>query len=76
MDPVKYANTLNDRALFCGRVYPESKVMSIFLDVIDPRIVDNVRQYWKDYPHSSLNTLASYASSLRNMIAVDRKFGT
>lgn len=45
MDLVEYANTLNDNALFCGNVYPESNVMSIFLDGANPLIVENVRQY-------------------------------
>lgn len=72
-DLVEYAYALNEKALMCGDMDPENKVMGIFLEGVDLLVAENVYLNWNDHHNSSLKALAHYAHSLRKMIPADRK---
>ena len=59
-----FAQTLYDKVLRCGNVYPESQLKGIFVEGLVESVRDNMRVYWGLNRQVTLFQLARYADTL------------
>lgn len=64
MSEHEYAMELTLKALLCGPVYNEARLIGMFINGIHGANRDTARSYWAEDPEADLNKLVRYATSV------------